>query len=224
MSWTVDIPVEELPDLPPLPSGIQERFEDVVARDAKQQPSWDRKQADTVRNILESVPPIVVAPEILELKKQLKEVALGRAFLLQGGDCAETFESNTEPHIRANIKTLLQMAVVLTYGASTPVVKMARIAGQYAKPRSSDLDENGLPNYRGDIVNGVEPDAESRRHDPARMVRAYANSSAAMNLVRALTGSAPRTSTASTSGTASSLQTLPQVPATKTSQRKSKQA
>ena len=189
MSWTVDIPVEELPDLPPLPSGIQERFEDVVARDAKQQPSWDRKQADTVRNILESVPPIVVAPEILELKKQLKEVALGRAFLLQGGDCAETFESNTEPHIRANIKTLLQMAVVLTYGASTPVVKMARIAGQYAKPRSSDLDENGLPNYRGDIVNGVEPDAESRRHDPARMVRAYANSSAAMNLVRALTGS-----------------------------------
>ena len=106
MSWTVDIPVEELPDLPPLPSGIQERFEDVVARDAKQQPSWDRKQADTVRNILESVPPIVVAPEILELKKQLKEVALGRAFLLQGGDCAETFESNTEPHIRANIKTL----------------------------------------------------------------------------------------------------------------------
>ena len=189
MSWTVDIPVEELPDLPPLPSGIQERFEDVVARDAKQQPSWDRKQADTVRNILESVPPIVVAPEILELKKQLKEVALGRAFLLQGGDCAETFESNTEPHIRANIKTLLQMAVVLTYGASTPVVKMARIAGQYAKPRSSDLDENGLPNYRGDIVNGVEPDAESRRHDPARMVRAYANSSAAMNLVRALTAS-----------------------------------
>ena len=109
--------------------------------------------------------------------------------MLQGGDCAETFESNTEPHIRANIKTLLQMAVVLTYGASTPVVKMARIAGQYAKPRSSDLDEHGLPNYRGDIVNGVENNAEARRHDPARMIRAYANSSAAMNLVRALTNS-----------------------------------
>lgn len=189
MSWTVDLPVDELPDLPPLPAGIEERFQDVIARDAKQQPSWDQKAADTVRKILESVPPIVVAPEITALKKQLADVAMGRAFLLQGGDCAETFESNTEPHIRANIKTLLQMAVVLTYGASTPVVKMARIAGQYAKPRSSDLDENGLPNYRGDIVNGVEANAESRKHDPARMIRAYANSSAAMNLVRALTAS-----------------------------------
>ena len=172
VSWTVDIPVAELPDLPPLPSGIQEKFDDVLARTALQQPTWDQKQADTVRKILESVPPIVVAPEIRELKKQLADVALGRAFLLQGGDCAETFESNTEPHIRANVKTLLQMAVVLTYGASTPVVKMGRIAGQYAKPRSSDLDENGLPNYRGDIVNGVEADEAARRHDPARMIRA----------------------------------------------------
>ncbi|PRQ11138.1 3-deoxy-7-phosphoheptulonate synthase class II [Corynebacterium sp. 13CS0277] len=189
MSWTVDLPVEELPDLPPLPGAIQERFNDVVGRDAKQQPTWDQKQANVVRKILESVPPIVVAPEILNLKKQLADVALGRAFLLQGGDCAETFESNTEPHIRANIRTLLQMAVVLTYGASTPVVKMARIAGQYAKPRSSDLDENGLPNYRGDIVNGVEATPEGRRHDPGRMIRAYANASAAMNLVRALTHS-----------------------------------
>ena len=189
VSWTVDIPVAELPDLPPLPSGIQEKSDDVLARTALQQPTSDQKQADTVRKILESVPPIVVAPEIRELKKQLADVALGRAFLLQGGDCAETFESNTEPHIRANVKTLLQMAVVLTYGASTPVVKMGRIAGQYAKPRSSDLDENGLPNYRGDIVNGVEADEAARRHDPARMIRAYANSSAAMNLVRALTTS-----------------------------------
>lgn len=189
VSWTVDIPVTELPDLPPLPAGIQERFDDVISRPALQQPTWDAKQAVTVRKILESVPPIVVAPEVRELKKQLADVALGKAFLLQGGDCAETFESNTEPHIRANIKTLLQMAVVLTYGASTPVVKMARIAGQYAKPRSSELDEHGLPNYRGDIVNGVEADEVSRRHDPARMIRAYANSSAAMNLVRALTTS-----------------------------------
>ncbi|GAB3940530.1 3-deoxy-7-phosphoheptulonate synthase class II [Corynebacterium tapiri] len=160
-----------------------------MARDAKQQPTWDAGQASNVRRILETVPPIVVAPEVTELKKQLAEVAEGRAFLLQGGDCAETFESNTEPHIRANIRTLLQMAVVLTYGASTPVVKLARIAGQYAKPRSSNLDGNGLPNYRGDIVNGVDPNPESREHDPARMVRAYANSSAAMNLVRALTSS-----------------------------------
>ncbi|AZA08910.1 Phospho-2-dehydro-3-deoxyheptonate aldolase AroG [Corynebacterium pseudopelargi] len=189
VSWTVDIPKDVLPDLPPLPDGLQQRFEDVIARDAKQQPSWDRHMADNVRKILESVPPVVVAPEIRKLKEQLADVANGKAFLLQGGDCAETFESNTEPHIRANVKTLLQMAVVLTYGASTPVVKMSRIAGQYAKPRSSDLDGNGLPNYRGDLVNGVDATQEARRHDPARMIRAYANSSAAMNLVRALTAS-----------------------------------
>lgn len=172
-----------------MPEGIEEVFQDVIKRDAKQQPSWDPTQADNVRKILESVPPIVVAPEIEKLKRQLADVALGNAFLLQGGDCAETFESNTEPHIRGNVKTLLQMAVVLTYGASVPVVKLGRIAGQYAKPRSSDTDANGLLNYRGDIVNGVEPTDEDRRHDPARMIRAYANSSAAMNLVRSLTSS-----------------------------------
>jgi 3-deoxy-7-phosphoheptulonate synthase len=189
VSWTVDIPQSVLPDLPPLPEGIEEVFQDVIKRDAKQQPSWDPTQADNVRKILESVPPIVVAPEIEKLKRQLADVALGNAFLLQGGDCAETFESNTEPHIRGNVKTLLQMAVVLTYGASVPVVKLGRIAGQYAKPRSSDTDANGLLNYRGDIVNGVDPTDEDRRHDPARMIRAYANSSAAMNLVRSLTSS-----------------------------------
>ncbi|WP_293822094.1 class II 3-deoxy-7-phosphoheptulonate synthase [uncultured Corynebacterium sp.] len=189
MSWTVDIPQGVLPDLPPLPEGIEEVFQDVIKRDAKQQPSWDPSQANNVRKILESVPPIVVAPEIEALKKKLADVALGKAFLLQGGDCAETFESNTEPHIRGNVKTLLQMAVVLTYGASVPVVKLGRIAGQYAKPRSSDTDSNGLLNYRGDIVNAVEPTDEARRHDPARMIRAYANSSAAMNLVRSLTSS-----------------------------------
>ena len=189
MSWTIDIPKDVLPDLPPLPGDLNEQFQDVISRDAKQQPSWDSAQAENVRKILESVPPVVLAPEVEQLKSNLADVALGEAFMLQGGDCAETFESNTEPHIRANVRTLLQMAAVLTYGASMPVVKLARIAGQYAKPRSSDLDGNGLPNYRGDIVNGVEPTEESRRHDPARMVRAYANSSAAMNLVRALTTS-----------------------------------
>ncbi|WP_342320057.1 class II 3-deoxy-7-phosphoheptulonate synthase [Corynebacterium mayonis] len=189
MSWTIDIPKSALPELPPLPGDLNKQFQDVLSRDAKQQPSWDEREAGYVRKILESVPPVVLAPEVEEVKRQLKDVALGKAFLLQGGDCAETFESNTEPHIRANIRTLLQMAAVLTYGASVPVVKLARIAGQYAKPRSSDLDSNGLPNYRGDIVNGVEPNAEARRHDPARMVRAYANSSAAMNLVRALVAS-----------------------------------
>lgn len=189
MSWTIDIPKDVLPDLPPLPGDLNEQFQDALSRDAKQQPSWDPNQAQYVRKILESVPPVVLGPEVEELKAQLADVANGKAFMLQGGDCAETFESNTEPHIRANVRTLLQMAAVLTYGASMPVVKLARIAGQYAKPRSSDLDANGLPNYRGDIVNGVEPTEEARRHDPARMVRAYANSSAAMNLVRALTAS-----------------------------------
>ncbi|WP_291314249.1 class II 3-deoxy-7-phosphoheptulonate synthase [Corynebacterium sp. UBA2622] len=189
MSWTIDIPKSVLPDLPPLPGDLNEKFQDVLSRDAKQQPSWDEHEAGYVRKILESVPPVVLAPEVEEVKQKLADVALGRAFLLQGGDCAETFESNTEPHIRANVRTLLQMAAVLTYGASVPVVKLGRIAGQFAKPRSSDLDANGLPNYRGDIVNGVEPTPEARRHDPARMVRAYANASAAMNLVRALVAS-----------------------------------
>ena len=189
MSWTIDLPVDDLPDLPPLPGDMAERFADVVSRQALQQPSWDARAAANVRRILESVPPIVVAPEVRKLRQELADVANGKAFLLQGGDCAETFESNTEPHIRANVKTLLQMAVVLTYGASTPVVKMARIAGQYAKPRSKDIDGDGLLSYRGDMVNGVEPTEEARVHDPARMVRAYANASAAMNLVRALTGS-----------------------------------
>jgi len=142
-----------------------------------------------MRKVLESVPPITVPSEIEKLKLQLAEVAQGRAFLLQGGDCAETFVDNTEPHIRANIRTLLQMAVVLTYGASMPVVKVARIAGQYAKPRSSDIDALGLTSYRGDMVNGFDPDQAVRVHDASRLVRAYANASAAMNLVRALTSS-----------------------------------
>lgn len=189
MAWTIDAPLNELPDLPPLPPHLGEGLDDVLSRQALQQPSWDKDHAARVRKILESVPPIVVAPEVIQLKKQLADVALGKAFLLQGGDCAETFESNTEPHIRGNVKTLLQMAVVLTYGASTPVVKMGRIAGQYAKPRSADREPSGLYSYRGDLVNSVEPTEEDRKHDPSRMVRAYANASAAMNLVRALTNS-----------------------------------
>lgn len=189
VSWTIDVPVDDLPDLPPLPETLQERLNRALNSEALQQPSWDPKKAETVRKILESVPPIVVGSEVRKLQEELADVANGNGFLLQGGDCAETFESNTEPHIRANVKTLLQMAVVLTYGASMPVVKMARIAGQYAKPRSSNVDGDGFLSYRGDMVNGVEPSESARVHDPARMVRAYANASAAMNLVRALTSS-----------------------------------
>lgn len=184
------MPIEDLPTLPPLPEAMASQLAEALAKPAKQQPTWESQaHADAMRRVLEAVPPIVVAPEVRKLKEQLAEVALGRAFLLQGGDCAETFESNTEPHIRANIKTLLQMAVVLTYGSSMPVVKVARIAGQYAKPRSSNTDSQGLPSYRGDLVNGIAANETARKHDPSRMVRAYANAAAAMNLVRALTSS-----------------------------------
>ncbi|MCX2713944.1 class II 3-deoxy-7-phosphoheptulonate synthase [Mycolicibacterium sp. J2] len=189
MNWTVDVPIDQLPDLPPLPEDLRHRLDAALAKPALQQPSWDAGQAKAMRTVLESVPPITVPSEIEKLKEQLAAVARGEAFLLQGGDCAETFVDNTEPHIRANIRTLLQMAVVLTYGASLPVVKVARIAGQYAKPRSSDIDALGLKSYRGDMVNGFAPDAAVRDHDPSRLVRAYANASAAMNLVRALTSS-----------------------------------
>ena len=142
-----------------------------------------------MRTVLESVPPVTVTAEVESLNEQLANVALGKAFLLQGGDCAETFAGNTEPHIRNNIRALLQMAVVLTYGAGMPVVKVARIAGQYAKPRSSDTDALGLKSYRGDMVNGFTPDAQARQHDASRLVRAYSYASAAMNLVRAFTTS-----------------------------------
>jgi 3-deoxy-7-phosphoheptulonate synthase len=186
VNWTVDVPIDELPELPPLPGALDARFRDAMSRPALQQPSWPEDKARAMRTVLESVPPICMPAEVENLKRQLAEVANGRAFLLQGGDCAETFAANTEPHIKGNIRTLLQMAVVLTYGASLPVVKVARIAGQYAKPRSSDTDSLGLKSYRGDMVNGFAPDAAARAHDPSRLVRAYANASAAMNLVRAL--------------------------------------
>lgn len=188
MNWTLDAPVDVLPELPPLPADLRGRLDEALARPAAQQPDWpDTAAVAHVRTVLESVPPVVLPPEVDRLTSRLADVANGRAFLLQGGDCAETFVDNTEPHIRATIRTLLQMAIVLTYGASTPVVKIGRIAGQYAKPRSSALDALGLPSYRGDIVHSIVAEAGARTPDPSRMVRAYANASAAMNLVRALT-------------------------------------
>ncbi len=188
VNWTVDAPVEVLPELPPLPLELRERLGDALERAAAQQPAWpDAAHVAYVRTVLESVPPVTLPPEVDRLRDRLGAVAEGRAFLLQGGDCAETFVDNTEPHIRATIRTLLQMAIVLTYGASMPVVKVGRIAGQYAKPRSAPVDALGLPSYRGDIVNSLVADPVARIPDPSRMVRAYANASAAMNLVRALT-------------------------------------
>jgi 3-deoxy-7-phosphoheptulonate synthase len=187
VTWTADVPLDQLPALPPVPDSLRVRLDAALAKPAAQQPSWDPEQATAMRTVLESVPPVTVPSEVERLQGLLAQVARGEAFLLQGGDCAETFVDNTEPHIRGNIRTLLQMAVVLTYGASMPVIKLGRIAGQYAKPRSSDIDASGLKSYRGDMINGFAPDAAVRQHDPSRLVRAYANASAAMNLVRALT-------------------------------------
>ncbi|HZZ50798.1 MAG TPA: 3-deoxy-7-phosphoheptulonate synthase class II [Pseudonocardia sp.] len=188
MNWTVDAAVDELPELPPLPTQLRTKLDAALARPAAQQPDWpDQELVGRVRAVLESVPPVTVPEEVDRLTERLAAVAQGKAFLLQGGDCAETFADNTEPHIRGNIRTLLQMAVVLTYAASMPVVKLGRIAGQYAKPRSSPIDALGLPSYRGDIVNSIKATPEARVADPSRMIRAYANASAAMNMVRALT-------------------------------------
>jgi 3-deoxy-7-phosphoheptulonate synthase len=189
VNWTVDVPVDTLPELPPLPPDMRSQLDEALSRPAAQQPEWpDGEHVRQVRTILESVPPVTVPSEVDRLRARLADVANGEAFMLQGGDCAETFADNTEPHIRGNIRTLLQMAVVLTYGASMPVVKVGRIAGQYAKPRSNGTDALGLPVYRGDIVNSLIATPEARVPDPSRLIRAYANAGAAMNLLRALTG------------------------------------
>ncbi|MCW6008539.1 3-deoxy-7-phosphoheptulonate synthase class II [Micromonospora sp. CPCC 205371] len=154
-----------------------------------QTPPWpDPAVVGEVCAVLDSVPPVVAPYEVERLRERLALVCAGEAFLLQGGDCAETFADNTDSHLSANARTLLQMAVVLTYGASLPVVKVARVAGQYTKPRSSPIDSLGLPAYRGDMINSLEATPEARVADPQRMIRAYANSAAAMNMLRAYLG------------------------------------
>jgi 3-deoxy-7-phosphoheptulonate synthase len=158
---------------------------------AKQQPTWpDEAQVAAVRAELAIQPPLVFAGEVDILRARLAEAASGKAFLLQGGDCAETFADATADRIRNRVKTLLQMAVVLTYGASMPVIKMGRMAGQFAKPRSSDSETRGdvtLPAYRGDIVNGYDFTPEARIPDPNRMLKAYHTSASTLNLIRAFT-------------------------------------
>ena len=157
----------------------------------KQQPQWpDSERAAEVSATLAKLPPLVFAGEVDNLRERLARAAAGEAFVLQGGDCAETFAGATADQIRNRVKTLLQMAVVLTYAASRPVVKMGRMAGQFAKPRSSDTETRGdvtLPAYRGDIVNGYDFTPESREADPGRMLDAYHTSSATLNLIRAFT-------------------------------------
>jgi 3-deoxy-7-phosphoheptulonate synthase len=151
-----------------------------------QTPPWpDEAAVAEVCGVLDTVPSIVAPYEVDHLRVRLAQVCEGEAFLLQGGDCAETFADNTESHLLATVRTLLQMAVVLTYGASLPVVKVARVAGQYTKPRSQPTDSLGLAAYRGDMINSLEPTEAARVADPQRMIRAYANASSAMNMLRA---------------------------------------
>ena len=156
---------------------------------AAQQPTYpDATAVDAAVARLRTFPPLVFAGECDDLKAKIAAVTRGEAFLLQGGDCAETFAGVTADNVRNKLRVLLQMAVVLTYAASVPVVKVGRIAGQYAKPRSSnDETRDGvtLPAYRGDAVNGYDFTEESRRHDPQRLVDVYHSSAATLNLVRA---------------------------------------
>ena len=148
----------------------------------------DAAKLSAVEAQLATFPPLVFAGEARNLKKSLARVAAGDAFLLQGGDCAESFEDHSANSIRDFFRVLLQMAVVLTFAAASPVVKVGRLAGQFAKPRSSPTEKkNGieLPSYRGDIVNGAEFTVEARTPDPARLIEAYHQSAATLNLLRA---------------------------------------
>jgi 3-deoxy-7-phosphoheptulonate synthase len=157
----------------------------------KQQPEWPDAAAVAAASAeLATLPPLIFAGEVDILRERLARAARGDAFLLQGGDCAETFAGATAEQIRNRLKTLLQMAVVLTYGASMPIVKMGRMAGQFAKPRSSDTETRGevtLPAYRGDIVNGYPFTPESREADPRRLIQGYHTSASTLNLIRAFT-------------------------------------
>src|SRR5919199_1601693 len=164
-SWR-DMPIRQVPDYPD-----QARLAEAEARLAQ----W---------------PPLVFAGEARRLKAALAKAGEGQAFVLQGGDCAESFSDFTANIIRDSLRVLLQMAVVLTFGGGLPVVKLGRMAGQFAKPRSADNEEVGgtvLPAYRGDIVNGIEFDAAAREPDPERQIQAYSQAAATLNLLRAFT-------------------------------------
>lgn len=158
---------------------------------AAQQPPWpDPAAVAPVVAELSTLPPLVFAGECDDLRERLASAARGESFLLQGGDCAETFSGATADAIRRRIKTVLQMAVILQYAAGTPVIKMGRMAGQFAKPRSRDTETREgvtLPAYRGDAVNDYAFTAEARECDPRRLLRAYHTSAATLNLIRAFT-------------------------------------
>jgi 3-deoxy-7-phosphoheptulonate synthase len=158
-------------------------------KNIKQQPTYeDTKLLKEVEDKLKIFPPLVFAGEVRDLKSRLASVAKGESFLLQCGDCAESFAEFNANNIKSTFKIILQMAVVLMYSSSKPVVKIGRIAGQFAKPRSSDFETQGdmtLPSYRGDIVNGIEFTKEARMPDPNRLLQAYNQSTSTQNLLRA---------------------------------------
>lgn len=158
---------------------------------ALQQPTYlDQTELETTLATLRQQPPLIFAGEADVLKTHIAKASQGQAFVLMGGDCAETFTDATADQISRRVQTILQMAAILTYGGSLPVVKMGRMAGQFAKPRSADTETRDgvtLPSYRGDIVNSHEFTEEARRHDPARLLQAYHTSAATLNLIRAFT-------------------------------------
>jgi len=158
---------------------------------AQQQPEWPDAQArDETLNALDRLPALVFAGESRSLKQELAAASKGQALILQAGDCAEEFSRCHGPSIHSLLKVILQMSIVLTYAGDKRVVKIGRIAGQYAKPRSSDTESIGtltLPSYRGDMVNGPEPTPEARVPDPRRMLEGYFRAAATLNLVRAFT-------------------------------------
>ncbi len=160
-------------------------------RPAAQQPEWDDQAAlGDVTQTLEAAPPLVIPGETRQLSASLAEVAHGRAFLLQAGDCAESFDSANPQSIERRLRVILQMAIVLTHSAGVPVVKLGRIAGQYAKPRSSNYetkDDVSLPSFRGHIVNLPEFETDARRADPRRIEEAYQHAATTLNLLRAMT-------------------------------------
>ncbi len=148
----------------------------------------DTKKLEETLNNIEKFPPLVFAGESRKLERSLSEVSKGKAFLLQGGDCAESFSDFNPNHIRDSFKVLLQMSIVLTFGASCPVVKVGRMAGQFAKPRSQEYekkDEKTLQSYKGDIINDIQFDEQSREPNPDRLIQAYNQSAAKLNLLRA---------------------------------------
>jgi 3-deoxy-7-phosphoheptulonate synthase len=155
----------------------------------KQQPIYeDMKKVKKVEKELSTYPPLIFAEEARKLKSKLADVANGKAFLLQGGDCAESFNAFNANNIKSLFKVMMQMAVVMTFSGQKPVVKVGRIAGQFAKPRSSDFETvNGVeyPSYRGDIVNDIEADIKARTPNPKKLLKAYNQSAATLNLLRA---------------------------------------